>query len=89
MGPGSLHCCLVTEQGERAQTRTQEVPQKHEEKLLHFEGDRALDRLTRPVESPSLEIFKLTWMCFCVGICRELALAGRWIPSKPHDFVIQ
>jgi len=72
MGPGSLHCCLVTEQGERAQTRTQEVPQKHEEKLLHFEGDRALVQAAQ--RNCTFSSGKHTWMLSCVMYPREPVL---------------
>ena len=41
MGPDSFQWCPTTGQEQWAQTGTQEVPAKHEEKLLSCEGARA------------------------------------------------
>ena len=35
------------DKGQRAQTEAQEVPSEHEEELLHFEGDRALEQVAQ------------------------------------------
>lgn len=48
------------EKEHQAQTGTQEVLPEHEEELLYFEGDRALEQAAKTlvVESPFLKIFK-------------------------------
>ena len=49
------------DKGQWAQIEAEEVPSEHEEELLHFEGDGALEQAAQggpSVESPSLEIFK-------------------------------
>ncbi|PKU41592.1 hypothetical protein llap_8091 [Limosa lapponica baueri] len=43
---------------QQAQTVTPEIPSQHEEKFLYFEGDRALNRLSREVVESFLEILK-------------------------------
>jgi len=35
------------DKGHQAQTEAQEVPSEHEEELLHFEGDRALEQVAQ------------------------------------------
>jgi len=58
------------DKGQWAQTEAQEVPSEHEEKLLYFEGDRALAQAAqRVVECPSLETFKT---CLAKVLCSLL-----------------
>ena len=50
--PGGWHQTLFSgaqrrDKGQRAQTEAQEVPSEHEEELLHFEGDGALEQATQ------------------------------------------
>ena len=42
MGPGSSWWCPAT--GQRAQTGTREVPYTHEEELLYFDSEKALEQ---------------------------------------------
>ncbi|PKU37082.1 hypothetical protein llap_12610 [Limosa lapponica baueri] len=62
---------------QRAQARTQEIPCQHEEKLLYFEGDRALGQAGQRevVESPCLEILKT---CLDGFLCDFLQVNLLW-----------
>lgn len=48
MGPGFFEQCQCQDKRQWAQSRTQEVPYKHE-KLLYFEGDTALKQSAQRV----------------------------------------
>jgi len=70
LGADSFQWCPATGQGQRAQTEAEEFPPEHEEVILYFEGDGALEQLPRGVvESPSLETFK---SCLDMFLCNLL-----------------